>query len=76
MVQDPDRDGDLGVPPVLGPEPQAVAGDPLPAAENGFNQHAKVVLRGFLPDHAPMPGYVLEGHESIRNHGRLGSVGG
>jgi hypothetical protein len=48
VVQDPDRDGDLGVPPILGPEPQAVANDALPAAEAGLNQSANVVLGGFL----------------------------
>jgi len=49
MVQDPDRDGDLGVPPVLGAEPQAVADDAFPAAEEGFDRRADVVSGGFLP---------------------------
>jgi len=54
MVQDPDRDGDLGVPPVLGPEPQALADDALPSTEEGFNQDADILLGGFLPRHASM----------------------
>jgi hypothetical protein len=60
VVQDPNRDGDLGVPPILGPEPQAVANDALPAAEAGFNQSANVVLGGFLPRHPSVLGAVLQ----------------
>jgi hypothetical protein len=35
MVQDPDRDDDLGGPPVLGPEAQSIADEAFPAAEEG-----------------------------------------
>jgi hypothetical protein len=33
VVQNPNGDGGPGVPPILGPEPQAIADDALPAAE-------------------------------------------
>ena len=47
MVQAPDRDGDLGGPPVLGPEAQGVADDAFPAAEERLDQRADIVLRVF-----------------------------
>jgi len=47
VVQYPDRDGDLGVLPVLGPEPQAVADDALPSTVKRLNQRADVVPGGF-----------------------------
>jgi hypothetical protein len=52
VVQDPERDGDLGVPPILGAETQAVADDAFLAAEERLDQGADVVPGGFLPGHA------------------------
>lgn len=60
VVQDPDRDGDLGGPPILGAEPQGVADDAFPAAEERLDQGADVVPGGFLPGHASVLGDVLE----------------
>ena len=47
VVQDPDRDGGPGVPPILGSEPPVLADDAFPAAEEGLDQGADIVLGGF-----------------------------
>lgn len=59
-VQDPDRDGDFGVPHRGPAEPQAVADDAFPAAEERLDQGADVVSRVFLPRQAAVLGNVLE----------------
>jgi hypothetical protein len=69
VVQEPDRDGGLDVPLIIGPEAQGAADDAFPAAEEGLDPDADIVPGGCLPSHPSMFDDVLEVPTALRRVG-------